>query len=101
MPLQTKGSSHKTFAKLELLYMYIYSTVQYSILFAKDRSTYPVLTFFFLLLSLTNSELTTALSLLHPVTSTRSTVSFGHSRASKEHNVGCAFPFTLSQSYLT
>ena len=45
--------------------MYSVSTVQY----IKERSTFTVLTIFFMLLSLVNSELMTVLYLLYPVTS--------------------------------
>ena len=49
--------------------MYGFSAVHYSIVFLKERSTFAVLTIFFLLLSLANSELMTVLSLLYLVTS--------------------------------
>ena len=57
--------------------------MQYGIVFVKDRSTFSVLTFFFLLLSLVNSELMSVLFLLYPATSIPFSVSFQHTTMSK------------------
>ena len=52
-------------------------------MFVKDRSTFAVLTFFFLLLSFVNSELMSVLFLLYLATSTHFIVSFQHTTTSK------------------